>query len=123
MFDRNPALFFRCRAGGRRFDNAGESDSTCGKGLAPPEDSNPSVLKAGTHKVFVMIPEDSVVVEKELRLKDGTRNDLILEPVYATGNRIGNVYVTATGKRIGKRSPNFYSHLSGVRMLMNGKLQ
>jgi hypothetical protein len=79
-------------------------------------------LRAGGHKVFVAVPENEVAVEVEIRLEEGTRNELVLEPVYATGKRIGNVYATATGKRIGKRSPNFYSHLSGVRILMNGKL-
>lgn len=76
-------------------------------------------LKAGTYKVFVMIPEDSVVVEKELRLEDGTRNEMVLEPIYATGkrsrNRRPNTYSRVTGV------PNFYSHLSGLRILMNGK--
>ena len=67
-------------------------------------------LIAGNHKVFVAVPEDEVAVEVEIRLEDGTRNELVLEPVYATG------------KRFGRRRPNFYSHLSGVRMLMNGKL-
>lgn len=66
-------------------------------------------LMAGSHKVFIAVPEDEVAVEVEIRLEDGTRNELVLEPVYATG------------KRFGKRSPNFYSHLSRVRMLMNGK--
>lgn len=67
-------------------------------------------LKAGNHKIFVALSEDEVAVEAEIRLEDGTRSELLLEPVYATG------------KRLGKRGPNFYSHLSGVRMLMNGKL-
>lgn len=66
-------------------------------------------LTAGNHKVFVAVPEDEVAAEVEILLEDGTRNELALEPVYSTG------------KRFGKRSPNFYSHLSGVRMLMNGK--
>jgi hypothetical protein len=66
-------------------------------------------LMAGNHKVFVAVPEDEVAVEVEIRLEDGTRSELVLEAVYATG------------KRFGKRSPNFYSHLSGVRMVMNGK--
>lgn len=66
-------------------------------------------LTTGNHKVFVAVPEDEVAVEVDIQLEDGTRNELVLEPVYATG------------KRLGKRGPNFYSHLSGVRMLMNGK--
>lgn len=65
-------------------------------------------LKAGAHKVFVAVPEDEVAIEKEIRLEDGTRNELLLEPVYGTG------------KRFGKRGPNFYSHLSEVRLLING---
>ena len=67
-------------------------------------------LTAGNHKVFVAVPDDDVAVEVEIRLEDGTRSELVLEPVYATG------------KRFGKRGPNFYSHLTRVRLLMNGKL-
>jgi hypothetical protein len=67
-------------------------------------------LAAGNHNVFIAVPEDEVAAEVEIRLEVGTRNELVLEPVYATG------------KRFGKMTPNFYSHLSGIRLLLNGKL-
>ena len=67
-------------------------------------------LTAGNHKVFVAVPDDDVAVEVEIRLEDGTRSELVLEPVYATW------------KRFGKRGPNFYSYLTKIRLLMNGKL-
>jgi hypothetical protein len=75
-------------------------------------------LRAGVHRVFIAVPEDKVVAEKEIRLEGGTRRDLLLDPVYGTG--VKPTY--GIGKLLfGKRGPNFTSHLSSIRMSMNGK--
>ncbi len=77
-------------------------------------------LRAGVHKVFIAVPEDEVAIEQKIQLEWGTRNELLLEPVYGTGVRP----TYGIGKLLfGKRGPNFCSHLRGIRMLMNGKLQ
>lgn len=39
-------------------------------------------LKAGRHKITVAIPDDSIVIVKEVALSEGSTNYLLLEPVY-----------------------------------------
>jgi hypothetical protein len=69
--------------------------------------------------IFVAVPDDDVAVEVEIRLEDGTRNELLLEPIYGTGVRPTYGICKLL---FGKRGPNFCSHLTRVRLLMNGKL-
>lgn len=65
-------------------------------------------LKAGTHRIFLAVPEDRFSVGKDVWLEGGNRNELVLESVYKVG------------KRIGRRAPKFYSHLSGFKLSLNG---
>lgn len=39
-------------------------------------------VKAGTHRTVMAIPADAIAVEKEITLAEGSRNTLVLEPVY-----------------------------------------
>ena len=70
-------------------------------------------LKAGTHKVIVAIPEDVLAVERVINLKEGSANDIILEPVYKLADA--------------RRRPATFtetSYLKGIkwfRMILNGK--
>ena len=70
-------------------------------------------LKAGTHRIIVALPEDEVAVERELTLKDGSVNELVLEPVYgfAKPRRLSTGY-TQTGFRAG---------INMLKVLLNGK--
>jgi hypothetical protein len=67
-------------------------------------------VAAGYHKISIIIPGDEVAIEKLFRLEGGTTSELVLDPVYGIG------------KRFGKRAPNFYNHLSGIRSFQDGKL-
>jgi hypothetical protein len=70
-------------------------------------------LQAGMHKVIVAIPEDVVAVERVINLKEGSANDIILEPVYGLANA--------------RRRPATFtetSYLKGIkwfRIILNGK--
>ena len=70
-------------------------------------------LKTGTHKIVVAIPEDGIVVEREITLSEGRNNNLFLEPVY--------------GSSTGKQRPGFYgvtSFKEGLKwfvVILNGK--
>lgn len=70
-------------------------------------------MKAGTHKVVIAIPADNIAVEREITLPEGSRNSLVLEPMYRTAP--------------GKRSPgsygvtSFYEGITGLMVVLNGK--
>jgi len=74
--------------------------------------SNNLCLKAGTHKIVVAIPDDGVVVEREITLSEGN-NNLVLEPIYRSTP--------------GKQRPAFYgvtSFKEGIkwfRLRLNGQ--
>jgi len=73
-------------------------------------------LKAGTHRLKVAIPGERVLVEKRIELAPGSRNWLLVEPVYAGG----------TPEFVKKRpadfnaGPRFYKGIAGVRLWLNG---
>lgn len=70
-------------------------------------------LKEGRHKVIVAIPEDVIADEREIGLKGGSANDIILEPVYGIdGARKRPTAYTETSFLKGVRS---------FRMIFNGK--
>lgn len=48
------------------------------------------LLKAGPHKLIVALPEERVVVKRELTFKEGTTNILRLVPIYRSTNPSGN---------------------------------
>lgn len=59
-------------------------------------------LKPGRHRVLVSLPSDGIAVERLIDLAEGSRNTLVLEPVYGTAPQ--------------KQRPAFY----GVRSFMEG---
>jgi hypothetical protein len=70
-------------------------------------------LKAGTHRITVALPDDTIAVEREITLSEGSRNSLVVEPVY--------------GASRDKQRPGFYGVTSfkegvkGLRPTLNGK--
>jgi len=70
-------------------------------------------LKPGKHRLAVALPDDQIIVIKELELKEEL-NSLELEPVY--------------GKKFGARRPNwergesFTEGIRGIKIIFNGKL-
>lgn len=70
-------------------------------------------LKAGTHKIVIVMIEDEIAVERQITLADGSLNSLVLEPVYST--------------KPGKRRPGAYSTTSftegirSFRLVLNGR--
>ncbi len=70
-------------------------------------------LKAGTHKLVIVIPADGLAIEREISLAEGS-NNLALEPIYG-------------GTPPGKQRPCFYgvtSYKEGIRwfrLVLNGK--
>jgi hypothetical protein len=71
-------------------------------------------IKAGTHKVAVVIPQDDIALEREVTLADGKDTTLTLEPVY--------------GAAPGKQGPGFYGAASfregirSIRFILNGQV-
>lgn len=71
-------------------------------------------VKVGKHKVVLALPGDDLAIERQITLTEGSRNSLILEPVYR--------------QPPGKRRPGFYGVTSfsegikGIRLLLNDKL-
>lgn len=39
-------------------------------------------VKAGTHRIVIVLPADNVAIEREVVLSEGSSNTLMLEPVY-----------------------------------------
>jgi len=70
-------------------------------------------MKAGTHKIVIAIIEDEIVFNRELILAAGSRNRLVLEPIYRR----------APGKRRlgGANVPSFQEGIRGLRVFLNGK--
>ncbi len=70
-------------------------------------------LKSGLHKVVVALLDDEVAVAREITLREGDRNSLVVEPIYST--------------KPGKRRPGMYSTTSftegirSLRLMLNGK--
>ncbi|MFZ3208601.1 MAG: hypothetical protein WA140_07175 [Geobacteraceae bacterium] len=57
-------------------------------------------LKSGMHRIFISLPFDEVVAEREITLANGSSNTLVLEPVYSLARdkrRIG-FYTTTSFK-------------------------
>ncbi len=69
-------------------------------------------LKAGTHRLVVVSPEDGIAVAREAVLVDGSSNRLELEPVYR-----GASHKQPPGASGGE---SFREGLRGFRMVLNG---
>jgi len=68
-------------------------------------------IKAGTHKIIIAVPEDNVAVERNLTLKEGSVNVLVLEPTYGATSPTGRpTYYSPTG---------FMSGIDGFRLILN----
>lgn len=70
-------------------------------------------LKPGPHTVVVAVPDDEVVVAKEITLSEGATSDLVLKPIYC---------ITLEKKRLEPYcTTHFLKGLSGIRLELNGK--
>lgn len=70
-------------------------------------------LKAGTHKIVIVIPDGEIAEEREITLAGGSSNRLVLEPIYGR-KRSGGRMTTMIDK-------DFYEGIEGFRMILNGK--
>lgn len=70
-------------------------------------------LKAGLHKLVVALPDDEIAVAREITLKEGDHNNLVVEPIYSTkpGKRLPGTYTTT----------NFREGVRSLRVMLNGK--
>lgn len=70
-------------------------------------------LKAGLHKLVVALPDDEVAIAREITLKEGDHNNLVVEPIYSTkpGKRQPGTYTTT----------NFREGIRSLRIMLNGK--
>lgn len=70
-------------------------------------------LEAGTHRIAVAIPEDSIAVERDVTLADGNASSLVIEPLYGTtpGKRCPGAFNTTS----------FKQGIRGVRLLLDGR--
>ncbi|MDD2733663.1 MAG: hypothetical protein PHF56_06950 [Desulfuromonadaceae bacterium] len=70
-------------------------------------------LKAGTHRIVVALPDDGIAVEREITLTGGSKNRLVLEPIYSTkpGMRRPGAY----------RSTSFKEGVRTIRLVLNGR--
>ncbi len=70
-------------------------------------------VKAGVHTVTVAQTDDGIVMQKKISFEEGTRNSLVLEPIYGASRE--------------KQQPglygctSFYEGIKGFRMVLNGK--
>lgn len=72
------------------------------------------LLNAGTHRLVLAVPEERVVVSRELTLKDGTTNTLRLEPIYGSTNPAGSPGRGCLG------SSSFMAGIVGFWVYLNG---
>lgn len=90
---------------------AGFADPEAGKGVRY-RFAKTLRLQAGSHKVTVSLPQDSVGIAHDITLASGSANHLVLEPVYAPV--------------AGKKRPGFYGAtsfkegISRIRTDLNG---
>ena len=70
-------------------------------------------LKAGLHKVVVALPDDEIAIAREITLKEGNHNNLVVEPIYSTkpGKRRLGMY----------SSTSFSEGIRSLRVMFNGK--
>jgi hypothetical protein len=47
------------------------------------------MIKAGTHRLVLVLPEEGVIVKRKLTLRDGTTNTIRLKPIYRSVNPEG----------------------------------
>ncbi len=70
-------------------------------------------LKAGIHRMAVVIPDDGIVVERNISLFEGNSNNLVLKPIYKT---------TPGMRRPGAGSTtSFMDGIADVRLMLNDR--
>lgn len=74
------------------------------------------MLKAGVHILSVALPEDNVVIIKQLALKKGTINTLRIYPIY------GSSELGGTPGRGLFSSSNFMNGITGFWIYLNGRI-
>jgi hypothetical protein len=71
-------------------------------------------LKAGIHRMVVAIPDDGIVVEKNITLNEGSSNDLVLEPIYKTTPGMRRPWAGSTTR--------FMDGIRDVRLMLNDRV-
>lgn len=70
-------------------------------------------LKPGIHRIVVAIPDDGIVVEKNITLSEGSSNNLVLEPIYKTTPVMRRPRVGST--------TSFMGGIRDIRLIFNGQ--
>lgn len=70
-------------------------------------------LKPGVHRIAVALPDEGIVVEREINLSEGKVNNLVVEPVYSAKSekRRPGIYSTET----------FSEGIRTLRLMLNGR--
>jgi len=69
-------------------------------------------VKTDSRRIIIAIPEDNIAVERNLALKEGSVNVLVLEPIYGT--------TSPTGRPTHYCPTGFLSGVDGFRLVLNG---
>ncbi len=93
-------------------ESRGLRDSEAGDGIRYQFTKNVR-LKAGSHKIILAIIEDDIAVEREFTLADGSRNSLVLEPIYRT--------VPGSRRPGANNAPSFQDGIRGLQVNLNDK--
>jgi len=72
------------------------------------------MLTAGSHRLLLALPEERVVVKRDMTLKDGTANTLRLEPIYRSIN------LQRSPGRGSLGSSSFMAGIEGFWVYLNG---
>lgn len=70
-------------------------------------------LAAGLHRVIVAIPEDGVIIDRTLTLREGMVNELVLQPIYGIKR--------LSGRPATYNETSFLDGLKGFATMLNGK--
>jgi hypothetical protein len=68
-------------------------------------------LRPGKHTIVIALPEDDIVIEKEITLNDGAVTNLVLEPMY----------YSEPGKKVMQSAGTFTQGIRGFRFSLNGE--
>lgn len=70
-------------------------------------------LAAGLHRVIIAVPEDGVIVDRSVTLREGMTNDLVLRPIYGISK--------TRGRPAAYSDTSFFEGLRGFAVVVNGK--
>ena len=70
-------------------------------------------LAAGRHRVIVAVPEDGVIIDRTVTLREGMVNELVLQPIYGIRK--------VRGRPTTYSETSFLEGLRGFAVVLNGK--